>query len=59
MSSNTCMNCVLYSWRDGKPKDGRRSPGLMKCSKCKFVYYCSTQCQLEHWQKVPEVSLKN
>ena len=57
MSSNTCINCVLYSWREGKPKDGRKSATLLKCSKCKFVYYCSKQCQLEHWEKVPEISL--
>ena len=42
-----CANCENYDW--SQPADLGK---LMTCSKCKFISYCSKECQLEHWVKV-------
>ena len=46
--SKKCMNCHNYSWP--QPEEGAER--VKRCSKCNVVYYCSTQCQEEHWHKV-------
>ena len=46
--SKRCMNCHNYSWP--QPEEGAER--VKRCSKCNVVYYCSTQCQEEHWHKV-------
>ena len=45
MAAEKCVNCVHYAWPQPEEKVNR-------CSKCKVVSYCSTQCQVEHWHKV-------
>jgi hypothetical protein len=30
---------------------GKAGAGLLKCSACKRVYYCGTECQKTHWQQ--------
>eukprot|EP00092_Neocalanus_flemingeri_P035530 GFUD01038674.1.p1 GENE.GFUD01038674.1~~GFUD01038674.1.p1 ORF type:complete len:406 (-),score=128.53 GFUD01038674.1:125-1342(-) len=42
-----CANCVNYGWKQPADKNI-----LKRCSKCKFLYYCSKECQVEHWVKV-------
>eukprot|EP00092_Neocalanus_flemingeri_P007355 GFUD01007942.1.p1 GENE.GFUD01007942.1~~GFUD01007942.1.p1 ORF type:complete len:485 (-),score=118.85 GFUD01007942.1:139-1593(-) len=39
-----CANCLNYSWT--------QLTNLMQCSRCKFINYCSAECQQEHWVKV-------
>jgi hypothetical protein len=34
----------------GNPECGVTGDGLLKCSACKAVYYCSTQCQRQDWK---------
>ena len=48
MSAKRCVNCIAYSW----PQSEDGAEEMKKCSKCKFVHYCSRQCQMEHWEKV-------
>ena len=45
--SRACANCENYDW--SQPADLSK---LLTCSKCKFISYCSKECQLEHWVKV-------
>ena len=42
-----CANCLNYSW--GQPSE---QGSILLCSKCKFMRYCSKECQQEHWLKV-------
>eukprot|EP00092_Neocalanus_flemingeri_P005786 GFUD01006228.1.p1 GENE.GFUD01006228.1~~GFUD01006228.1.p1 ORF type:complete len:477 (-),score=143.81 GFUD01006228.1:96-1526(-) len=42
-----CANCSNYSW--GQPADQSK---IQQCAKCKFISYCSKECQQEHWVKV-------
>ena len=42
---NTCANCALYNW---KQKEGKIT---LRCSGCKIFFYCSKDCQEEHWKK--------
>jgi hypothetical protein len=46
-TARTCANCENYAW--AQPAD---PSNLLTCSKCKFMSYCSKECQLEHWVKV-------
>jgi len=39
-----CNNCTIFSWE--QPDD--RST-IKKCSRCELFWYCSKQCQEEHW----------
>ena len=39
-----CRNCNIFGW---KQPDDRSS--LQRCTRCKLVWYCSKQCQKEHW----------
>lgn len=43
-----CVNCNLFEWRQ---PDTKTSP-LKRCTGCRKVYYCSKECQVEHWRKV-------
>ncbi|KAJ7088679.1 hypothetical protein C8R44DRAFT_892739 [Mycena epipterygia] len=36
---NSCTNCLACDCE------------LSRCSKCKGVWYCSKECQLQHWPK--------
>jgi len=45
--SRACTNCENYDW--SQPADLSK---LLTCSKCRFLSYCSRECQLEHWVKV-------
>jgi hypothetical protein len=38
-----CANCYIL--------ETEISTGLLKCSQCRRITYCSTKCQLEHWKK--------
>ena len=40
-----CANCYVYNW--GQP-EGKIT---LRCSRCKMFYYCSKECQEEHWRK--------
>jgi len=42
-----CPNCMNYGWKQPSG-EGK----LLRCSKCKFISYCSKECQEEHWKKV-------
>jgi len=55
-----CINCGIYSWKQAKTpslvgpfytKETSKEP-LKRCGKCKVVYYCDKDCQMEHWEKV-------
>ena len=46
-----CVNCQIYKW----PSEGIP---LFKCSNCKFLSYCSLQCQKEHWVKLHKKQCK-
>jgi len=39
-----CRNCKIFGWK--QPDDRSR---LQRCTRCKLVWYCSKQCQKEHW----------
>ena len=43
-----CANCKLFGWEQPDP---RASP-LKRCTGCWKIYYCSQECQEEHWKKV-------
>ncbi|KAF1967994.1 hypothetical protein BU23DRAFT_602460 [Bimuria novae-zelandiae CBS 107.79] len=40
---NKCFHCGTAQAKNGK--------ALMKCARCKFAQYCSTECQLADWKK--------
>ena len=45
---SNCANCNLFGWDQ---PDSRSSP-LKRCTGCCRIYYCSKDCQEEHWRKV-------
>ena len=47
MEDYFCVNCEIYGW----PQVSDRSR-LLRCSRCKFISYCSKECQEEQWVKV-------
>jgi hypothetical protein len=51
--SRACANCENYNW--SQPAD---LSNLLTCSKCKFISYCTKECQLEHWVKVHKLHCK-
>ena len=42
-----CVNCTIYGWAQLSDRSK-----LLRCAKCKFISYCSKECQQEHWVKV-------
>ena len=40
-----CANCYVYNWVQPEGKI------TLRCSRCKRFYYCSKECQEEHWRK--------
>ena len=61
METKRCVNCFVFSWPQLEERGGGQVQGsqpdagaekMKMCGKCKFVYYCSRQCQEEHWEKV-------
>ena len=43
-----CANCKVFGWK--QPDPGSRP--LKRCTGCRKIYYCSKECQEEHWRKV-------
>lgn len=44
----SCYNCFKSS----------STEDYMKCSGCKITYYCSSECQKEHWEKEHKLQCK-
>ena len=44
-AENTCLNCHVYGWTPSEAEITTR------CSRCKLFYYCSKECQVEHYKK--------
>ena len=42
------MNCELFNWEQ---PNTNTSP-LKRCTGCRKMFYCSKDCQVEHWRKV-------
>ena len=42
-----CFNCVYYRW--GQPEDVL---DIKQCGRCEKAFYCSKQCQQEHWHNI-------
>ena len=42
-----CFNCLCYGWKQVEDPDR-----LKNCMKCKVAFYCSKECQQEHWVKL-------
>ena len=43
-----CANCKLFGWEQPDPKASL----LKRCGGCWKIYYCSQECQEEHWRKL-------
>ena len=48
ITKNKCANCILFAWKQPDPS---ASP-LRRCTGCRKIWYCSKECQEEHWRKV-------
>ena len=44
-ADEACVNCLVYGWTPSEAKITSR------CSRCKLFYYCSKECQVEHYKK--------
>ena len=44
-TKNICANCVVYNWEQAEGKI------TLRCGGCKTFFYCSKDCQEEHWKK--------
>ena len=42
---NNCANCEVYQWKQQEDKI------TLRCGGCKIFFYCSKECQEEHWKK--------
>lgn len=38
-----CINCLIFEWKQPQQAD------LKRCTGCRMVWYCSKECQKEHW----------
>jgi len=45
-SVNQCVNCSIFNW---KQPTNINSSTLKRCTRCQLFWYCSEQCQKEHW----------
>ena len=52
--THTCANCRLFRWK--QPEDPAIK--LRRCSGCRKMFYCSKECQEEHWGKVHKAHCK-
>ena len=46
MTGQVCDNCAVYGWNKVEDKS------TLRCSQCKVFFYCSVECQKEHFWKV-------
>ena len=51
--SKKCANCPSYKW----PQLDNLAV-YKRCAGCKILYYCSQECQVEHWHKVHKFHCK-
>jgi len=51
MLYNGCVNCCFNNWKQDRSS-------LQWCAKCKLVFYCSKECQHEHWFNVHKFQCK-
>ena len=49
----TCYNCLNYGWKQTDDKST-----IKQCNRCKLAFYCSKQCQKEHWHKLHKKQCK-
>ena len=52
-SVDECANCYIYRWKQPSDKSS-----IKRCASCKYFYYCSLECQNEHWHKVHKYHCK-
>ena len=58
LHAKTCANCKIFGWKQPdlgtsplkQPDMGTRP--LKRCTGCRMLFYCSKECQAEHWRKV-------
>ena len=46
LNRDQCANCRVFKWNHPPIQ------ALRKCSRCRKMWYCSRECQEEHWVKV-------
>ena len=44
-ADEACLNRLVYGWTPSEAKI------TLRCSRCKLFYYCSKECQVEHYKK--------
>ena len=49
----SCSNCKNYDWKQLEDLSQN-----LRCSRCHTCYYCSKECQKEHWEKVHKFHCK-